>query len=502
MQYETANSRSPLTFYGAILLIVFLSLTFRLFTSMPVEFGGDAIYKWSLVKQFLLFGDLPARWNHHACRWAVNIPAFFIMKFFGTGANVYYFWPFLTATLSAVFSFLLLERIRGWRVGLAGAILVVLSVPMLRMGSQFLPMGATVTFLLGSLYFLLRWRDNGRNWNVAVSALLLFLAYGTKVTSVYYLPACLVLIWLLPNDNRGRVWSMLLFIGVFMALLALETYLFNILGGATFGRWELIQQSHHPIRTPGPVASWRSVSKSLPRYLANFLVYLKYPGGLNSILYYAAFSISALAWVKKWRNTYIVAVPFVFGFLGIAYAITSVFPFSRPERLLFRYQTPIFELALLTVVLFLSVPRFEKCVKKYKLPFNVSDRAIRGLLFLTLVLLIAVPAFKGIQGDTGYEKTVRTMELVSKARENNLPVFIPTKRTDMHTFKQIIKYWSIFSDAHWRVPFFESGNLSSSVDYQLEKYSALKLGAETYILVERNGFSGDISSKAVFLTDF
>jgi len=89
-----------------------------------------------------------------------------------------------------------------------------------------------------------------------------------------------------------------------MALLALETYLFNILGGATFGRWELIQQSHHPIRTPGPVASWRSVSKSLPRYLANFLVYLKYPGGLNSILYYAAFSISALAWVKVAQYVY------------------------------------------------------------------------------------------------------------------------------------------------------------------------------------------------------
>ncbi|WP_148266961.1 ArnT family glycosyltransferase [Pseudodesulfovibrio mercurii] len=486
--------------YGCLLFLVALSLLFRFLTSELVEDGGDAVYKWMLVKQYVLFGDLPASWNHHACRWAVNIPVFFIQKWFGTAPTVYYVWPFFLSTLTVVFGFLLLARLRSWRVGLVGGILIVLSLPMIRLGSQILPMGAVITYLLGALYCLTRWRDDGGMANMIASALFFSLAYGAKVTSIYYLPAFLLLIWMLADGMGARVRYVLCFLGVFLVVYAAETAVFDLLTGASLGRLELIQHSHRPIRTiDAAVRNWQSYSVSLTEYLANFLVYFRHPGGFVSILLYGTFLVSVSALLRKWRNIYIPAVPFLFGFLGHAYAITSVFPFNRPERMLFRYQFVEFELAILIMMLFLSTVRFEGLARKCRLPVRLGERGIRAVLFAALVLLIARYAVPAVHADTGCMRTARVMETVRQARAEGLPVFIPEGEDEKHTVKGIHKYRALYTEIryHGNVPYYDRSHGLS-----LEDFPALTRDGKTYLLMERNGFAGEWDDRAVILTEY
>ncbi|WP_207265070.1 hypothetical protein [Desulfovibrio sp. Huiquan2017] len=485
-------------FFYCLLFIVTFSLCFRFFTSATVEQGGDAFYKWGFIRQYVLFGDFPATLNHHVCRWAINIPVYFIQKYIGTGPGVYYVWPFLTATLSAVFSFLLLEKIRGWRTGLAGAVLVILSEPMLRLGTQFLPMGAVVAYLLGALYFLVRWQHNRNNAVLVISSLFLFFCYGAKITSIYYLPAFLVLIYLAAENKRASIRSILCFLGVFIMLLALETYVFDSMTGATLGRVELIQRSHHAIHTGNPNATWQSSSDSLLKYVANFFVYFTYPGKAPSFLYYLAFGLSLLAFVKRLRPVYPLAVPFLCGFLGTAYAITSVFPFARPERMLFRYQAAIFELALLVVVLFLSSNPVERLVGNRKLPFNAGGREIRVLLFLLLAVPVATYSFKHVKMlNNGYMKTLKTMQLVSQASETHQPVFIPYKAGIRRSIKRIFLYRLLFSDERYHADSLYSFNAAL-----LEGRPLITRDGKTYMLVDSNGCSENFAEHAVILIDF
>ncbi|WP_272700600.1 ArnT family glycosyltransferase [Desulfovibrio sp. Fe33] len=498
---ENTGKRKMMLFACLLFLAVF-SLAFRYLTSGTVESGGDAVYKWSVIKQFVLFGDVPARLNHHTCRWSVNIPVFFLQKYLGTGPTTYYVWPFLTSTLSAIFGFLLMERLRSWRIGLAAGVLIIMSDPMMRQGTQLLPMGTAVSFLLGAVYFFVRWRDDGCSRNIAASSLLLFFAYGAKITIIYYVPAFLVLIYLFAGNLRTRFYTSLCFLGIFIALFVVETYSFNMLTGSSFGRMELIQSSHRPIRTIASSAitnDWQYSFNSVFQYLCNFFVYFKYPGRAPAVLYYIAFVISVFALAKKWPNTSAAAIPFLFGFFGHAYAVTSVFPFVRPERILFRYQSAIFELALLTLVLFLSAPRFKGTATKYKLPFKAGDRAIRIILFLVLASPIAISAIKHIHWvDNGYKRTARTAAIVRQAREDKVPVFILREDEEKESIKQIIKYYALYTDTHYfgQVPW------NREHDIRLSDFPAIERDGKEFLMVERNGHTDELDGKAIYLERF
>lgn len=492
----SANKRKILLF-GCLLFIAVFSLVFRYLTSETVERAGDAVYKWSVIKQFVLFGDFPARLNHHTCRWSLNIPVFFLQKYLGTGPTTYYVWPFITSTLSGVFGFLLTERLRSWRIGLAAGVLIIMSEPLMRQGTQLLPMGTAVPFLLGAVYFFVRWRDDRCSLNIAVSSLLLFFAYGAKITIIYYVPAFLVLIWLFADNPRARIRNSLCFLGIFVALFAVETGVFNMITGASLGRLELIQSSHRPIRTVvAATSNWQSSSDSLLQYLANFFIYFKYPGRATSALYYIAFVVSVFALAKKWRNTSVMAIPFLFGFFGHAYAITSIFPFSRPERMLFRYQSAIFELALLTLILFLSAPRFKEIATKYKLPFKAGDREIRIVLFLALASPIAISAVKRIHADTGYMRTARTAAIVRQARGEGGPVLILKKDKERLSIKQIIKYYALYTDTRYfgKVPWNREHD-----SIRLSDFPAIERDGKEFLMVERNGHTGELDGKAIYL---
>ena len=173
---------------NCIFLLILFSIFVRFFTSQVVDEGGDAFFKWMVIKQYVLHNSIQHIVDHHIARWSINIPVFFIQKYISTEHTAYYIWPFFTATITTIFSFLILEKLRGLRTGLVGATLVTLSEPMLRQGTQFLPMGATVAYLLATIYFLIRWRHNGRISNTLISSFFLFLAWGAKVTSIYYFP--------------------------------------------------------------------------------------------------------------------------------------------------------------------------------------------------------------------------------------------------------------------------------------------------------------------------
>ncbi|NDV20241.1 hypothetical protein GO013_12550 [Pseudodesulfovibrio sp. JC047] len=479
-----------------ILFLISFSLFFRFLTSNVVESGGDAIYKWSIVKQYVLFGEVPFQLNHHACRWAINIPLFLLQKVFGTAPKFYYIWPFVTSTLSALFAFLLLEKVRTWRLGLVAAILLIFSDPMLRQGTQLLPMGTVVPFVLLALYFLIRWRDKKDKFNIVISAFFLFIAYGAKITTVYYIPAFLSLLYLFSDDKKNFVRNGVCFLSVFVVFFAVETFFFNTLTCSSFGRMELIQDSHRPIRAINLATNtWQSCSSSLLQYLANFLVYFKYPGRAPAVLYYSTIIVAVIALNKKWNDISITAVPFLFGFLGHAYAVTSIFPFTRPERVLFRYQSVVFELALLTILLFLSAPRFNKSALKCLSSSNRKDQVIRSIFFFALFIPITVNAVKRIHLDTGYMQTNRTMSLVRGAKEEGNPVYILQGETERESIKRIIKFRALYTNERYfgRTPYNRVHNI------HLTDFPSIIRDGDSYMLVDSNGYVGDLETKAILL---
>jgi hypothetical protein len=447
-----------------------------------------------VIKQIVLFGDFPKHIDHHIARWAINIPVYLIQKYISIEAYAYYIWPFVAATGAALFSFLILEKIRNWKVGIAGAALVVLSEPMLRLGTQFLPMTGAVAYLLGMLYFLIRWHYHGRINNLIASCLFLFLGWGAKVTSIYYLPAILFYIYYFSDTNKLK--NSFLYLGIFIFLLTIETILFYILYGIHYGRLEIMTASHSAI-TKVYINSddWKSHSRDFIQYILNIFAYIIYPGKGSAALLYTAFMISIISFAKKWKNLYAVSIPFVFGFFAHAYAITSLTTFSRPERLLARYQSFLFILSILVLLLFLSEPKFDKLSAKFPRPFRIGERNIRAIFFLALAVPIIIYAFEHTHIRLGLLTTIHNNEIIRAAQKEKRPIFIPKSRNEKYTINRILKYQSIFTTIR---NYGHTPNVYTQ-HINIKERPVINRQGRGYILASDIEFSKDSYSKAVFL---
>jgi intracellular septation protein A len=232
-------------------LIAFSSIAIRFFTIQGIEGGGDAVYKWGMIRQIVNNHYFPMEGLHHAIRWGINLPVYLVQLFFGDSPANYYIWPIFSSSITAVLCFLLVERMINWRWGILSAVSFITSWHAFRSGSQFLPMGPAVMFMLAALFFLLIYMQKGASKNLMASALMYFCSYGAKITAIYYLPAFLLLIILVaprPNGKRLDCWKPLAIFGVsLLVLLIIETLLIYLITGHP-GRIAALNYIQHSVR--------------------------------------------------------------------------------------------------------------------------------------------------------------------------------------------------------------------------------------------------------------
>ncbi|MFP4535260.1 MAG: ArnT family glycosyltransferase [Spirochaetaceae bacterium] len=224
-----------------LMILVIFVLAFRLFTLQMINEGPDEIDYWfSAVR---LADSLPyPELTHRTVRWPIIVPTMLFAIPVGFHPIGYYIGPILLSLLQTV---VLFNWLRGERASTGAAVIAVFLLTafpyMMREGSQVRPEIYSPTYMLLAWAALWRWfREQERSAFLYLSALALFVAYLTKVTNLYFLPAMAWLIW-----QRGRSIKPLLEFGAFLLLLYLvEHAAYWLLAGESLGRLGIIASNH------------------------------------------------------------------------------------------------------------------------------------------------------------------------------------------------------------------------------------------------------------------
>lgn len=184
---------------------VFFVLLFHLWLSPRIDPGGDAFHKWFEVKR-LIYGFSYSVIDHHTMRWGINFPLYCVQKIFGTSPSVYYVAPTLAIVFLSTFIYKILYPLAGLFVAIMAVTLVNIHPVIMHDGSQLHPDIFMAAYLFGCFYYLQCYqiRESGKCY-LFISALLFLFAYGTKVVSLFVLPAPLLFL-LLRKDVRGAVY--------------------------------------------------------------------------------------------------------------------------------------------------------------------------------------------------------------------------------------------------------------------------------------------------------
>lgn len=426
-------------------LVAFLSVVIRFFTIQGIEGGGDAVYKWGVIRQIVTSHYFPTESPHHTLRWGINLPVYLVQIVFGDSPANYYIWPVISSSITAIFCFLLVERMTNWRWGLLSAISFITSWHAFRSGSQFLPMGPAVMFMVAALFFLFVYMQKGTSKNLVASAIMYFCSYGAKITAIYYLPAFLILIVLFaprPNGKLRDCWKPVFFFCLIIVLfLIIETSLIYLVTGhlgriAALNYGQSTEASiaafhqglgtavhyfqEHPYSLPPypEEVRWDAYSVSWWQYLWNFAIYVCiWKSGMVRFSIYVGAILSAIALVRGKRVLYLVSIPCLFGFFAHAYAIRGFDPMIRTEFALVRYWALLLLLSSLVVTLFVAVS-----YKASKTPW------IKFSLATLAVSLVAWQAVDLLPHNWSWGAGIRTAwkneQLIREAREKGQAVVV------------------------------------------------------------------------------
>ncbi|HEX2734926.1 MAG TPA: glycosyltransferase family 39 protein [Polyangiaceae bacterium] len=272
-----------------LLFSVVLALVLRLF-ELKMPSSPDSFHKWDIVRE-LTSGHLqPAlSFDHHAARWAVNLPIAFAQLILGKAPVVAYVPILVFDLLQAALTYWVGVLLGSRAIGVLAVILFSIVPQMNYVGSELLPSVFESAYVLAACYGLLRAFDGpGRRW-VYVSLACACLAYLAKETTVFYFPGLLLGYYL----ARRRLMDCVVFTAGFFSFVALETMFYRVVFGFPLGRLSIIA-GHHlgnaklkvPIRSLGQL----------------FERYLQLSSGVRE-LFYAALVVGVLypLW-RRWRD--------------------------------------------------------------------------------------------------------------------------------------------------------------------------------------------------------
>ena len=195
---------------------------------------------------------------------------------------------------------------------------------------------------------------------------------------------------------------------------------------------------------------------------------------------------------------YALIIPFIFGFFAHAYATTTILPFTRPERLLSRYQSFLFVLSILVILLFLTKPHNDEQHLKINILSRIGAQKIRTLLLLASSTPIIIYASRHFNATPGYITTLKNVKTTQYAFENHLPIFIAKNKNNRLTIKKILKFQALFSNKN----FYGKVNNIHDHTFNLKEFKSVYYKGSEYILIEKNGFKEDLKENYIFLDIF
>lgn len=234
------------TFRWTLAAIIVGSVLFRLLMLQPINEGPDEVDYWFAASR--MFSDLPyPELMHRTIRWPIIVPTALVQQITGIHPSTYYVVPLLLTPIQSVLIYVIVRR-HADRVSAMVAVLVLLAFPyLIRSNSQIRPEPFIQVFLMAMWLSLDRYLDHRGTRSLAMAAMWLYLAYLTKITSIYFLPGALALIvWYRRDSFRSALQDALLFGGILLGLYLVEHGLYFALADAPLGRIGIIMSTHIP----------------------------------------------------------------------------------------------------------------------------------------------------------------------------------------------------------------------------------------------------------------
>ena len=320
--------------------LVAFTLIFRLLTLQMINVGPDEIDYWHYAK--ILFSKIPyGVLDHRNIRWGIILPTFLIQRIFGTHPIVYIVGPVLLSCLQSYFTYDLGKRLFNRGAGILAVLMLTIFPYMIRTGSQIRPGIFSLTYLLAAFWVIARNADafrieKGWQGSVIAAAALVFCAYETKITNLYFLPFFAMTIYTVAGK---RLKPLVMFLVLLAAAYLTEHLLYFFGTGAPFGRLSIITSTH----------LGSSYAEDLERYtfLGLFDRFNNTDFPLVWKLVFLLYILSAVFLAFRWKgndkrlwNRLVIVLVISFTLL-LTFAVKSIQPVIPMEAFQNRYFTPL-----------------------------------------------------------------------------------------------------------------------------------------------------------------
>ncbi len=295
------DRKKPALDLKVLYLLILFTFIVKIVTAMMIETGGDGIKMWFHIKQ--LYYGLPFPLTHQSVRFGLILPAYVIMKIFGTHPFLYYVIPFIFSIIQVIFLYKIGLALASRNVAFFSCILFNLFPWSVITGLQMFPGYIASTYILISIYLIIKFKREGEKniLLILLSGLFFFFAYGSKETVLFFLPGYFISLWLM----TGKFRHLILFGSVPLLLFIGETMIYKFIFGFPLGRLSIIKQSHFEVAQMYPMKSFFSL---LGRF-TKMALYWK-------VVFYVYFAATAFLFVtsmkKEIRHIIIITFSFVF----------------------------------------------------------------------------------------------------------------------------------------------------------------------------------------------
>ncbi|MEX2445111.1 MAG: glycosyltransferase family 39 protein [Alkalispirochaeta sp.] len=345
---STAVRQERITLWAVIIA----SVLFRLLMLQSINEGPDEVDYWFAATR--LFSDLPyPEIMHRTIRWPIIVPTAVAQLVTGIHPAMYYVIPLILSPIQAVLIYCLIRRHAGRTPAVIGVVLLLAFPYLIRSNSQIRPEPFVLVFLPAMWLAFDRYLHTGRRRALAYAATWLFIAYLTKITSIYFLPGMLfVIVWAHRHDLRRAATDALFFGGILLVGYIVEHSLYALPADQSLGRLGIIMGTHVPgtVREDALASFWELFN----RYRFEFLPvpwHLLLLGGLSAIV---------VEWKRyPWMRAF---VPPFLGFIVLmTFLVSSTDPLVPVEPFNNRYFIPVafIPVVAIAVAVGMRLPRFE-----------------------------------------------------------------------------------------------------------------------------------------------
>lgn len=301
-----------------------------------VETGGDAVEAWLFVKKLSWgLGIREHDWNHRTVRFGILGPAYVAQTLLGTGAWVYYVAPLTMSGIASALLFRLADRRLGRTSAWAVTAVFCLFPQIHDVSAQLKPEIFSLVYLLASANAVVSFGDTRKVRCLVFGGVWLFVAYGTKVPALFFVPGLAALLF--AEGGRGK--AALVLGGVALLLGGAENAI-HLAAGQEYGRLGYMMAKHFSSPTLAPTS-----------LLGLFERYTQLTGAWSGLLgLYVLATVAVFVRRKQVRGFEwaVVVVPLIF-FVFTTFAVKSLDPIVPAQPFRDRYLSAAVPWMLLTV---------------------------------------------------------------------------------------------------------------------------------------------------------